>query len=275
MQQYQGKKSTMFDTAKHLLLTLFSCTCKVFFYRLNRRSMTYLQYFKVNHQRIKEASMAMCRMLSPNSTKEPVRKHIGSIKGRKSHYNTEEKQRIYLSSELNVTKLYYMFKEKNPDVKSSYESYRTTFNTEFNIAFGYPQTDICSTCDSLIVKKSYIQSELKTSCSDHHQTMKLQREEKKLTEEHESHKRKSDVFYSEKREPRRKAEKNDGFEAVVLNFQKNLYVRNKTTYDVYYKRQLSCFSFNVYILSSKESHFYSYDATVTRKGADDMCSFLL
>jgi len=212
----------------------------------------------------------------PSSTKEAIRKHIGSIKGRTSHYSREAKARIYLPSELNVTKLYNMFKEKNPDIKCSYESYRTIFNSEFNIAFGYPRTDTCSTCDSLVAKISYIQTELQAcnSNTDTQQTVKLQREFKKLTEEHELHKRKSEVFYSRKREARKKAEKNEDFEAVAFDYQKNLYVPNKTTNDVYYKRQLSCFSFNVHVLSSKESHFYCYDETIARKGSDDVCSML-
>lgn len=34
----------------------------------------------------------------------------------------------------------------------SYESYRHIFNTQFNISFGYPRMDTCSTCDTYLVK---------------------------------------------------------------------------------------------------------------------------
>ena len=62
--------------------------------------------------------------------------------------------------------------------------------------------------------------------------------------------------------------KEESFEAVTFDFQKNLYAPNEMTNDVYYRRQHSCFSFNAHILSSKESHFYCCDKTVAKKGAE-------
>lgn len=59
-----------------------------------------------------------------------------------------------------------MLKEKYPEVQVSYETYRNIFNAEYNIAFGYPQTDTCSKCDLFIAKKSSLDAELLETTDD-------------------------------------------------------------------------------------------------------------
>ena len=49
---------------------------------------------------------------------------------------------------------------------------------------------------------------------------------------------------------------------------------NITTNDVYYRQQLSVYSFNVHVLHSNTVYIYSYDETVAKKGSDDVCSML-
>lgn len=41
----------------------------------------------------------------------------------------------------------------------SYETYRTIFNTEFNISFGYPRTDTSSACDEFTMKAKALRAE--------------------------------------------------------------------------------------------------------------------
>jgi hypothetical protein len=63
---------------------------------------------------------------------------FNKIDARTSHYSMEKTSKIYLPEELNITKMFNMFKEANSDVTISYETYRTTFK-KFNISFGYPR----------------------------------------------------------------------------------------------------------------------------------------
>ncbi|GFO15411.1 voltage-dependent calcium channel unc-36 [Plakobranchus ocellatus] len=49
---------------------------------------------------------------------------------------------------------------------------------------------------------------------------------------------------------------------------------NKSTNDIYYRRQLSFHSFNVHALATDCVHIYGYDETVARKGADEVTSML-
>lgn len=60
-----------------------------------------------------------------------------------------------------------MFKEQNPWVKDSlYETYRQIFNKNFNIGFGYPRTDTCSTYDEFKVQIKNLEMELKLPIPD-------------------------------------------------------------------------------------------------------------
>ncbi|CAG9831065.1 unnamed protein product [Diabrotica balteata] len=85
--------------------------------------------------------------------------------GRKEHYNLHESKRIYLFDELNVNKLWDHYIEKNPDNKVSYEAYRKHFNENFNISFGYPRMDTCSSCYQFLAEIKCINSQLRT-CTD-------------------------------------------------------------------------------------------------------------
>lgn len=80
---------------------------------------------------------------------QSVHKFIGKLKCVESHYCRKSKtaERKYLPSDLNITKLYKMYKlseDANPQVKESY--FRRIFHMSYNIGFGTPKTDICSTC---------------------------------------------------------------------------------------------------------------------------------
>ena len=90
----------------------------------------------------------------------------------------------------------------------------------------------------------------------------------------ELHQRKAATFCKKKCVTKNLARIDNSTEAVVFDFQKNLCTPNKTSNDIYYKRQLTCISFNVHMLSRDDAYFYFYDETVAKKGADDVCSML-
>ncbi|PSN42801.1 hypothetical protein C0J52_20545 [Blattella germanica] len=69
--------------------------------------------------------------------------------------------------------------------------------------------------------------------------------------------------------------KREDYESITMDFQKNLHLPNISTNDVYYRRQLSLYSFNIHVLSTSESFFYCYPETVGGKGSDEVVSMLL
>ncbi|GFS25892.1 hypothetical protein ElyMa_005195300 [Elysia marginata] len=200
--------------------------------------------------------------------------HIQSFRGRVSHYSRRKTRKVYLPEDINISKMHAMFVEKHPNVKCSYDTYRDTFNNKFNISFGYPRKDTCTTCDKLKVKLDSLNCKLNQTSLDSDTSIDLQRRKDRITATLELHQRKGEVFYERKKASRIEAQNNDDVEAVCFDFQKNLPLPNVTTQDVYFSRQLSFYSFNIHILSSDKVFFYCYDETVGKKGADDVSSML-
>lgn len=59
-----------------------------------------------------------------------------------------------------------------------------------------------------------------------------------------------------------------------MNYGKNLQVPNIANNDVYYKRQLSVYVFNIHVVASSKSIFFLYAETEWKQGSDDVCSVL-
>lgn len=149
-----------------------------------------------------------------------VHSHIRSLRGRKSHYCLGRTRRVYLSEELNISKVYKMLKKLNPQSWVSYESYRKIFRNSYNISFGYPRKDTCSTCDTFTVKLKYIENKIK---AEEEASLKasLLAEQKRLLTQKSLHLRQADQFYARKGEAAKKAKKMpQTYAAFAMDYQK-------------------------------------------------------
>lgn len=211
-----------------------------------------------------------------SETIEHVKSHISSFQGRKSHYSVSRTDVFYLPESLNITKMFQLFCEQNPNTRIKYETYRKVFNEHFNIKFGFPRSDTCSKCDELEAKISHLNTVLKSPETSETERETMSKEKACAVVEKALHLKKADVFYQRKTiaKQRSKAAIHEDFEAVAFDFQKNLPTPNVTSNDVYYKRQLSVYTFDIHVLSSDDVYLYTYDQTVANKGSDDVCSFL-
>ncbi|XP_065645591.1 uncharacterized protein LOC136076054 [Hydra vulgaris] len=104
--------------------------------------------------------------------KEVIKNHIQSFNCRASRYGRKDAPgRKYLPSDLNVKRMYELFLDKNNAYTVAtvgYHYYYGVFMNHFNLAFGYPATDTCSTCQTykLAMKNQNItdnQKKLKTA----------------------------------------------------------------------------------------------------------------
>lgn len=95
--------------------------------------------------------------------RQSIHNFIKSMKCVETHYcRSDVQQQKYLSSELNIKKLYRIFKEKNPETSAKLSYFKAIFN-EMNLGFGSPRTDVCSTCIALNEKiKSEVDGRKKT-----------------------------------------------------------------------------------------------------------------
>lgn len=82
---------------------------------------------------------------------ESIKQDIGLYKCTQSHYaRAGAVHRNYLPSELSVNKMFKTFISKNPHIACTYEYYLGVFKGYFNLGFGSPKKDVCSTCVKLI-----------------------------------------------------------------------------------------------------------------------------
>lgn len=153
--------------------------------------------------------------------KRAVMDFLNNLKCVESHYcRSATSTRMYLSSELNIRKLYKMY--DGIPVRESY--FRNIFNTEYNLGFGNPRTDVCSTCLELTEKI---------------RTIKDQAEKQNLIIQKRIHKLKANAFYDFLRE--------DKEDLLILSFdcQKNQPLPKLPDQSTYYSRQVYVYNFTV------------------------------
>lgn len=141
-----------------------------------------------------------------------VHRFIQSLNCIEAHYCGKNKhdERKYLPCELNIKKLFLMYNTEQQNsqmgVKLSY--FRHIFNTEYNLGFGTPQTDVCSKC--------------------------LLREKVKATliAEKRVHTLRAKSFFENLQET------TSGLKIISFDFQKNLPLPKVPDQSCYYSRQL-------------------------------------
>lgn len=143
--------------------------------------------------------------------------------------------------------------------KVSYDFYYRYFQHNFNISFGSPRSDTCQTCDRL---QNSIHAE-----QDRESKVALQ-------VEHKHHILKSEKFYTSLKEKTNLAKTDPLIEVLSFDFQQNLPLPHIPAGDVFYKRQLWLYNFCIHSATSGISTFYMYDEVTSKKGSNEVISFL-
>lgn len=158
-----------------------------------------------------------------------------------SHYCRGKSERKYLPSELNIRKLWKMYLDDTESLSVKQSFFRKIFNTRYNLGFGTPRTDVCSTCLSLTEK------------------IKIENDSKKrldLMIEKRVHNLKAKAFYEKLKDKDKKI--------LILSFdcQKNLPLPKVPDQSVYYSRQVYVQNLTIVIGNSKSklspSNVYAY-----------------
>src|SRR5258705_7235280 len=89
---------------------------------------------------------------APEAVRYVIAEHIKTFKARGSHYSlASNRNRLYLPETLSVSKMHGMFLQEYR-INVPYSLYYHLFCTMFNLKFGPPRSDTCSTCDALSTK---------------------------------------------------------------------------------------------------------------------------
>lgn len=165
--------------------------------------------------------------------RQSVHTFIRKLQCSEPHYCwSQTTARKYLSSDLNIRILYKMYKESSPAPHAKESYFRTIFNTEYNLGFGSPLTDICSTCLQLNEK------------------LKLEKDDKKKQKhmiEKRVHILRAKAFFS-----LLKTEE-AGVKIISYDCQKNMALPKLPDQSCYYSRQLYLFNFTIVEGTSKST----------------------
>ncbi|RUS70483.1 hypothetical protein EGW08_021756 [Elysia chlorotica] len=113
--------------------------------RLTRISSYYVEHGEPRPERRGGNRQANKKEEMRNAIKE----HVSQFMCRASHYGRKDQAgRKYLPSDLSVAQMHRLFQEQR-SLQTSYALYYSVFKYDFNLGFGHPATDVCSTCVSL------------------------------------------------------------------------------------------------------------------------------
>lgn len=153
--------------------------------------------------------------------------------------------------------MYELFKNKFPNHKICYASYYKYFKENFDLKFGQPQTDACTTCEELGVKiksNELCESAKRTAAG-----------------ELLVHKRRSRKFYDALKESKTL---DDQSQAICIDFMANVSLPVIPVQDLYYYRQLTVNTFGIHDIKSGKMTCFVYHEVEGGKGANDVCSHL-
>jgi len=127
---------------------------------------------------------------------EVIRQFIAALPARQSHYSRERNnQRKFLDANTTKRSLFRQLLLLNPELleandnntAATYHLFCRTFNFEFNVAIGFPRSDLCDTCELL-------KYQIAAATRERNEPMQQQLQQQRM-----QHWTESEVFYNELR----------------------------------------------------------------------------
>lgn len=186
-----------------------------------------------------------------------VHQHVESFPKYVSHYTRSQTESKYLHSELNLSKMYRLYKISH-DLPVSKSSYKKIFYQDFNLRFKVPKKDTCAKCDVYIAK-------IQNSSGA----------ERLLVEEwHTNHLVNADSCRAQMNADLALAKVNNEVETLAFDMQKILIVPRVSTSITYYKRQLNLYNLGIHVGSTGKSIFNVWLEYEASKGTQEVSSCL-
>ncbi|MBP1527197.1 MAG: hypothetical protein H9Q66_04675 [Spiroplasma ixodetis] len=188
-----------------------------------------------------------------NSITNSVRDHIKLFPAIDSHYCRKNSKRRYLAADLNVTKMYELYKtyctEKSLE-PAKLSKYRSIFNSEFNLTFFKPKKDQCDLCERF--KNSEKSTEMVA-----------------ILEEHELSKI---AARNAKEDAKIRAREENNFCAAVFDLQQVLQTPHAEISQLYYRRKYSSYNLSVYDFKYRNGFCYMWTENDGQRGSNEVAS---
>lgn len=195
-----------------------------------------------------------------DSVIQSIKDHIGSFPTQENHYSRASSKASCLDPSLSLLRMYRLFQEKFPDIKASYDTYRSIFRSDFNLRFGTPRSDTCKVCD-----KFYIQL-IAADNDESHQ---------RISNESKLHHMKSEKAYSQLKEDSEFARTNSNNVVLCVDLQQVIFTPNLSHSDVFYQRQYSNYNFAVHNMGNQKVMMFQWHESLAKRGSAEIASCLL
>uniref|UniRef100_A0A6P7GN78 Uncharacterized protein LOC114344462 n=1 Tax=Diabrotica virgifera virgifera TaxID=50390 RepID=A0A6P7GN78_DIAVI len=198
--------------------------------------------------------------VTPSDTIQLVKDHIDSFPRIESHYCRRDSQKQYLSPDLNISKMYRLYKndfcmQKNVQAVSLFVYQKTFHEYDPRLDFYKPKKDQCSLCNSYNIAK----------------------DKGPLQEDYNNHKQreKDDMQMKADDKQRSRADEGKTFRSISFDMQAILPIPHAGDNQIYYKHKLNVYNFTIYDTSNSDGHCFVWDETHGNKGSVEIGSCLL
>lgn len=187
-----------------------------------------------------------------------VHLHIESFPRYVSHYCRKQTDAKFLNSNLNLAKMFDLYKTKHKS-PVSFSTYKRIFYDNYNLRFKRPKKDTCLRCDLFVTRKSKAQSA---------------EEIKEIEESHNAHLEKAALLRAQMNNDLALAKTNEKLETLTYDQQKTHDIPNLTTSIAYYKRQLKLFNLGIHVGSTGKCVFNLWLEFEASRGTQEVGSCL-
>lgn len=197
---------------------------------------------------------------TPEIDRNFIREHIKSFPTVPSHYTRKDSNRQYLSANLSLKKMFYLYEElckKKGKKPCKINIYREMFCTEYNLAFHRPKKDQCSICTVYYEKKQ--RGELDDD--DEEQFVR--------------HQRNKESSRDQKTKDKQRAKTDKSFVVSTFDLEAVLPTPCSMVGDLYYKRCLSTYNLSFYSLGDGKGTCYLWDEVNGGRGSNEIGSCIL
>lgn len=193
-----------------------------------------------------------------------IEQHIRSFPSYISHYSRLHTDKKYLSQDLNIAKMYKLYKEDciSKNIQPQLESfYRKVFVENFNLSFHRPSNDTCAKCDKYKLQINNTSDfRERTVCEDNYN----------------QHLTTAEEAYKEKKKDKTSSCNNETIAFLSFDLQKCLPTPLLQNNISFYKRSLWTYNLTIYSCVHRKKHAvcYIWDESLGGRGGQEISSCL-
>ncbi|KAJ4431178.1 hypothetical protein ANN_19775 [Periplaneta americana] len=182
---------------------------------------------------------------------EGVREHINLFPRVESHYCRKSSTKQFLNADLNIQKMYRLYKTWSAEKENVKENvYRRIFTTEFNLYFHRPKKDLCRICEKY--------------------NNMTPAEKDAFGIEYQRHINNKDDATKEKENDKQKAKNVSNFKSFTFDLQSVLYTPCSQVSTLYYTRKFCTYNLTIYDQETKKGSCYLWTEKDGKCGSDEI-----